>query len=75
VVGRTVVVRHQQYRVANAFGSNIVTGEEARRVWASWPPDRRGGNPEYGFVIWDLIEASGQRLMSTAYIPLTEGET
>jgi hypothetical protein len=63
---------HQYYRVTNNFGSGTVSGEEARKVWESWAPEQRGGNPEYGFVVWDVYEGTNRPLMSTSYLPLPD---
>jgi hypothetical protein len=63
---------HAKYRVTNGWGVGIVDGEQAREVWESWKPDRRGGDLEHGFVVWD-IHGDGQGvLMSTSYLPAIE---
>lgn len=64
------MVIHPTYKVTNAFGTGIVDGEQARIVWENWPPERRGGNPESGFIIWDVHEVTEELFMSTSYIPL-----
>lgn len=61
-----------RYKVTNSFGSVIVERDQALEVWKSWPAERRGGNPEYGFVVWDVFSETGQVMMSTSYLPVAD---
>lgn len=61
-----------EYLITNAFGAGPVTAEEARRVYEGWPAERRSGDLEAGFVVWDVSEPSGTMLMATRYTPLED---
>jgi hypothetical protein len=61
---------HISYR-ATVGGERVeLTAEEARRMWDAWPEDRRTGEREAAFILWDL-DGLGRRCSPMLCRPIT----
>lgn len=63
------------YRASNGIWQEIVSDQEALKVWDATPAHLRGGNPESGFLTWAADEF-GRRIecASITYIPMSAEE-